>query len=452
MSGTPLPFNPLSERLRLLGQVTAGTRTRILSGRLIAVTGTLVRAELPGAEVGELCELRNPDTGLTRQAEVVGINGAETLLAPYGSINGLSIRTEVIATGLMPSIVVGDHLLGAVVDAAGRPMEGSGGPASFGDAPQGVRRLINGDPPEPLSRAPISAPFTFGIRAIDAILTCGVGQRIGVFGAAGGGKSTLVSMMVSHAVADVVVVALVGERGREVGDFLRKTLTPETRKRTVVVVSTSDRPPVERMQAAFVATTIAEHYRDAGKRVLLIVDSVTRLARALREIGLSAGEPPTRRGFPPSVFSTLPHLFERAGPGAVGSITALYTVLLEGEASSDPVAEETRSLLDGHIMLSEKLASGGHYPAIDILDSKSRLMDGVTTPEHRTSAKKLRELLAKYREIELLVQVGEYKAGQDKIGDEALAKRDRINDFLRQEMQEFTEYRAALTQLATALQ
>jgi type III secretion protein N (ATPase) len=369
---------------------------------------------------------------------VVGLDGAEALLAPYGSVAGLSIRTEVVGLGSSASILVGRHLLGAVVDASGQPLPGLDPLPPPG--PDAERRTLQAEPPEPLLRQPIDEPFVFGIRCIDGFLTTGIGQRIGIFGAAGGGKSTLVSMCVSQADADVVVVGLIGERGREVGDFLRKTLTPQTRRRTIIVVATSDRPPVERMQAAFVATTIAEFFRDQGQRVLLIVDSVTRLARALREIGLSAGEPPTRRGFPPSVFAMLPLVFERAGPGERGTITAIYTVLVEGEASADPVAEETRSLLDGHIVLSDKLAAAGHYPAIDILESRSRLMDSVTEREHRAAANRLRELVAKHREIELLVQVGEYRPGQDAVADEALARIDAINAFLKQGAAEPTPF------------
>lgn len=255
---------------------------------------------------------------------------------------------------------------------------------------------------------------------------------MGIFGTAGGGKSTLMTQICSNTVADVVVVALVGERGREVNDFMHHALTPETRKKTVMVVSTSDRPSVERLQASFTATAVAEHFRDRGMKVVLFVDTVTRLARALREIGLSAGEPPGRRGFPPSVYSTLPLLVERAGPGEVGSITGFYTVLVEGDMNSDPIAEEVKSLLDGHIILSEKLASKGHYPAIEILTSRSRLFNQITTKQHQKAATRLRELYAKYQEIEILIQVGEYKQGADPTADEAVRKIDQIVAFLKQ--------------------
>lgn len=426
--GKVLPFADSIQRLR---SAVSHIDTRQPSGRLIAVSGTLVRAELPGAEIGELCELRDPDTGRIRYAEVVGLDGNVVFLAPYGGIAGLSIRSEAIALGRQPSIAVGDHLLGAMVNAFGEIISpGTSGLTEPG--PDAEIRTIAAPPPDPLKRQPIDKILSVGVRSIDALLTCGEGQRLGIFGTAGGGKSTLMSQIVSNTVADVVVVALVGERGREVNDFLHHALTPESRKRTVMVVATSDRPSVERMQASMTATAVAEHFRDRGLKVVLFVDTVTRLARALREIGLSAGEPPGRRGFPPSVYSALPLLVERAGPGEVGSITAFYTVLVEGDMNSDPIAEEVKSLLDGHIILSEKLASQGHYPAIDILNSRSRLFNAVTTKQHQKSAMRMRELYAKYQELELLIQVGEYKQGADPVADEAVRKIGPIISFLKQ--------------------
>jgi ATP synthase in type III secretion protein N len=298
--------------------------------------------------------------------------------------------------------------------------------------PDAENRPIAGPPPDPLKRQPIDKIMSVGVRSIDSLLTVGEGQRMGIFGTAGGGKSTLMSQIVSNTIADVIVVALVGERGREVNDFVHHALTPESRKRTIIVVATSDRPSVERVQASMTATAIAEHFRDRGMKVVLFVDTVTRLARALREIGLSAGEPPGRRGFPPSVYSALPLLVERAGAGEVGSITAFYTVLVEGDMNSDPIAEEVKSLLDGHIILSEKLASQGHYPAIEVLTSRSRLFTSITTKQHQKSAMRMRELYAKFQDIELLIQVGEYKSGSDPVADEAVAKIDQIRTFLKQ--------------------
>jgi ATP synthase in type III secretion protein N len=431
---------------RLVGQID----TRRSSGRLLAVTGPLVRAELPGAEVGELCELRDPDTGETRLAEVVGLDNATAFLAPYGGNSGLSIRTEVVGLRRPPTILCGDHLLGTVIDALGNFMqfEGSEPPRPGAES---ERRRISAQAPDPMTREPISKPLGIGIRAIDSLLTVGEGQRMGIFGTAGGGKSTLMSEIVMRSSAEVTVVALVGERGREVNEFIEKALTKESRAKTIVVVATSDRPSVERMQAAMTATAVAEHFRDRGMKVLLFVDTVTRLARALREIGLSAGEPPGRRGFPPSVYSALPLLFERAGPAAVGSITAFYTVLIEGDMNSDPVAEEVKSLLDGHIILSEKLAGQNHYPAIDVLSSRSRLFNDVTGEEHQGAAGKLRELLSRYQDLELLIQVGEYKKGADPVNDEAVQKIDKIKAFLRQrpgEIAPFANTIMSLTALA----
>ncbi|MGP9822702.1 FliI/YscN family ATPase [Salinarimonas sp. NSM] len=419
-------------RLARLRSNVAAVRTRRASGRLLAVTGPLVRAELPGVGVGELCELRDPESGELRFAEVVGLDHATAWLAPYGGAAGLSIRTEVVGLGRPPTVVCGDHLLGSVIDARGNFLDWGAGAEPPRPGAESERRPIAARAPSPMERRPISTPLGIGVRAIDAVLTVGEGQRMGIFGTAGGGKSTLMSEIVQRSSADVTVVALVGERGREVVDFLEKALTPASRERTVVVVATSDRPSVERMQASLTATAVAEHFRDRGLKVLLFVDTVTRLARALREIGLSAGEPPGRRGFPPSVYSTLPLLLERAGPAARGSITAFYTVLVEGDMASDPVAEEVKSLLDGHMVLSDKLAAQNHYPAIDILASRSRLFNDVTTPEHREAAGRLRELYARYQDLELLIQVGEYKEGGDPVADEAVKKIDAIRRFLRQ--------------------
>lgn len=427
-------------RLAKLQRAIGRIDTRRSSGRLLAVTGPLIRAELPGAEVGELCELRDPDTGDIRYAEVVGLDHATAFLAPYGGNSGLSIRTEVVGLRRPPTVTCGDFLLGSVIDALGNFMDWGNSAEPPRPGPDAERRPISGRAPDPMSRKPISTPMSIGVRAIDSVLTMGEGQRMGIFGTAGGGKSTLMSEIVQRSSADVTVVALVGERGREVNDFLEKALTPESRKRTIVVVATSDRPSVERMQASLTATAIAEHFRDKGLKVLLFVDTLTRLARALREIGLSAGEPPGRRGFPPSVYSTLPLLVERAGPAARGSITAFYTVLVEGDMNSDPVAEEVKSLLDGHIILSDKLAGQNHYPAIDVLASRSRLFNEVTTTAHQSAAGKIRELYGRYQDLELLIQVGEYKPGADPLNDEAVRKIDSIRRFLRQRPGEIAEF------------
>lgn len=299
-----------------------------------------------------------------------------------------------------------------------------------------------------MSRKIIDTPLPLGVRALDGLLTCGRGQRLGIFAAAGGGKSTLLSMVCDGTAADVVVLALVGERGREVREFLEVVMSPAARKRSVFVIATSERPALERLKASFTATTIAEYFRDQGLEVLLMVDSLTRYARAAREVGLASGEPPVAGGFPPSVFAMLPRLLERAGPAAKGAITAIYTVLVEGDNMNEPVADEVRSILDGHIVLSRKLAEANHYPAIDIAASVSRVMHQITTVEHRQCAGKLRRLMALYREIELLVRVGEFQKGQDPEADEALKRWPLIRQFLCQETDSLCDFEQTLQQLA----
>lgn len=410
------------ERLR---QVALSVPTRPLRGRVTGATGTIIRAVVPNVRVGELCELVD-ETGLTLLGEVVGLAGHEALLTPIGELRGVSGRTEVRPTGASRETPVGTRLLGRVVDAIGRPMDGRG---PIGPGPM---RSLHGEPPTALSRQLVERPMPLGLRVMDGLLTCGEGQRIGIYGEAGGGKSTLVSQIVRGAAADVGVIALVGERGREVREFVEHSLGEEGLARSVVVVATSDRPAPERLSAALVATSIAEEFRDQGMKVLLFVDNVTRLARAGREIGLSAGEPPTRRGFPPSVFALLPQLMERAGPGARGSITAFYAVLVEGDGGGDPIAEETRGILDGHVILSRTLAAANHYPAIDVMSSRSRVMPNVVGREHMALAGRFRELMAKHAEVEFLIQVGEYKPGADPLTDEAVQKIAALRKFLRQ--------------------
>jgi type III secretion protein N (ATPase) len=397
-----------------------------VSGSIQQVLGNVVRAKVPSARIGDLCLLRCPEHGWQRQAEVIGLSGDHAILAPLGELTGISSQTEVIVTRERHAIPVGPALLGSVVDGFGQPFD----PAHILHNPS--MRQVDAAAPTPDRRNLLSRRLTVGVRAIDALLTCAEGQRVGIFAAAGVGKTTLLSMIVNGNQADVCVIALIGERGREVGEFLAHELDSDGRKKTVVVVATADRPAMERLKAGFVATTIAEYFRSQGKRVLLLMDSVTRLARAQREIGLAAGEVPARRGFPPSMFAMLPRLFERAGASGEGSITAFYTVLVEGDDMNEPVADEVRSLLDGHIVLSRELATENHYPAIDILASLSRVMRRVVNPAHLALAEKLRSLLARYKKIELLVRLGEYQKGNDVESDEALAKIDAINTFLKQ--------------------
>ncbi|PBC20786.1 MULTISPECIES: FliI/YscN family ATPase [unclassified Mesorhizobium] len=402
--------------------------SRPRKGRVRRVTGTVIHATVEEARIGEICELVDPRTGRTTKAEVVGLMDEMAVLVPLGDLAGLSSLTEVVATGKDQLVPVGPGLLGRVISAFGEPLDGK--PLS----PDGIvgSYPVNAYPPSPLERSLISEPIQLGIRALDGLLTCARGQRVGIFGEPGVGKSILLSDIVSGTDADVAVVALVGERGREVREFLEHQLGSEGRERAIVVVATSDRPAIERVKAAYVATTIAEFFRDQGKHVLLAMDNITRFARAQREIGLASGEPPTRRGFPSSLFAVLPRLLERSGPGRVGSITSLYSVLLEGDGTLDPVAEEIQALLDGHVFLSNELAQRNHFPAIDVLRSRSRLMDAVVPPAHRADAGRLRELLARYADIELLLRVGEYEKGSDAVADEAVAKIDAINAFLRQ--------------------
>lgn len=422
-------FHYIAEMMRLALQEAATLR---ITGRVTQVVGTIIKAMVPTVKVGEICLLRNPGETTERMAEVLGFVGGAALLAPIENMYGISAATEVIPTGQVHMIPVGPGLLGRVLDGLGRPLD----EAERGPLVATRYYPVLAEAPDPLKRRIIHKPLELGVRALDAVLTCGEGQRMGIFAAAGGGKSTLMGMLVKGAAVDVIVVALIGERGREVREFLERELGDDGRRRAVIICATSDKSSTERAKAAYVATTIAEYFRDHGKKVLLLMDSVTRFARALREIGLAAGEPPTRRGYPPSVFATLPKLMERTGMNHLGSITALYTVLVEGDDMTEPIADETRSILDGHIVLSRKLAALNHYPAIDVPASVSRVMNAVTSPEHKALAMRLRELLAKYAEVELLVKIGEYKPGADATTDEAIAKIDAIRTFLKQRTDE----------------
>lgn len=417
-----------------------------VQGRVKEVVGTLIRATALAARIGEMCVLHTPGESFRLEAEVIGFCDGDVLLSPIGNLHGIASTAIVTPTGSTHCVAVGPNLLGRILDGFGRPLDGAAPiqPAAY--------YPVHAEAPPPLERTLIARPLSLGIRAIDGLLACGEGQRIGIFAAAGGGKSTLLGMLAKTADVDVTVIALVGERGREVREFVEHELGADGLERAVVVCATSDRAPMERVKASLVATSIAEYFRDQGKRVLLLLDSVTRLARAQREIGLAAGEPPTRRGFPPSVFTVMPRLMERAGMNDKGSITAFYTVLVEGDDMNEPIADEARSILDGHITLSRKLAAANHYPAIDILASISRVMNAVVSKEQRAWAGRLRELVAKYDEVELLVRLGEYKSGSDPVADTAIERIDAINAFLRQQPDERTsqdETLAMLQRLAT---
>jgi type III secretion protein N (ATPase) len=429
------------------GRITVGLSQR---GKVTQAVGTLVRAVGVHARVGELCRLIADDGRSEMMAEVVGFDGGAMLLSPLGPLDGLSGRTRVAPTGRCHEIAVGDFVLGRVINGTGTAFLDEG-PALPSDA---ELRPVQPEAPAPLERPPIECAMDTGVRSIDALLTLGEGQRLGVFAPAGCGKSTLLGMMCRNASVDVIVVGLVGERGREVSEFIQDAIGPSARARSVVVVATSDRPPTERLKAALVATTYAEYFRERGSRVLLLVDSVTRVARAAREIGLAAGEPPTRRGFPPSVFTMLPRLFERAGRTRDGSITAVYSVLEEdGDGQgNDPISQEVRSLLDGHVVLSRKLAGRGHFPAIDILGSTSRLIGRVASAQDLSLARKVRDLLAKYEDVELLLSIGEYQRGVDLTADRAIDLRPSLESFLAQQLDEPVTRAAAMAQLAEVLQ
>lgn len=417
--------------------------TLTITGRVTQVVGTIIKAVVPSVKIGEVCILRDPGQNFEMKAEVVGFVRDAALLTPIGDMYGISASTEVTPTGRAHMVPVGDGLLGRVLDGLGQPLdEDTHGPLSADKF-----YPVFAEAPDPMTRRIIKDPMPLGVRAIDGLLTCGEGQRMGIFAAAGGGKSTLLAMLVKGAEVDVTVIALIGERGREVREFIENELGPEGMRRAVVVCATSDKSAMERSKAAYVATAIAEYFRDQGKKVLFLMDSVTRFARAQREIGLAAGEPPTRRGFPPSVFATLPKLMERVGMNDKGSITALYTVLVEGDDMSEPIADETRSILDGHIVLSRALAASNHYPAIDILASTSRVQNNVVAPEHRAAAGRMRELMAKYADVELLVKIGEYKSGSDAVTDEAIAKIETIRSFLKQRTKDLSSLEEAVTNL-----
>ena len=425
----------------LIGSTINDTATMRSRGRVTQVLGTIIKAVTPQAEVGELCQLVTPHHDQILLAEVIGFHGREALLTPIGTMMGISDATEVIPTGRSHHVSVGHGMLGRILDGMGNPIDNKGALEAESSYP------IYGAAPNPMTRRIISEPLPLGVRAIDGLLTCGEGQRMGIFAAAGGGKSTLLSMIVKGSSADVTILALIGERGREVREFIERDLGEEGMKRSILVVATSDKSSMERAKAAWVATAIADYFRDQGLKVLFLMDSVTRFARAQREIGLSAGEPPTRRGFPPSVFAELPRLMERTGMGERGSITALYTVLVEGDDMTEPVADETRSILDGHIILSRDLAARNHYPAIDILASTSRVMTAITDKSHQHAAGTMRSMMASYKEVEMLIRIGEYQEGNDATIDTAVAHHDAIEEFLQQGVREQISFDDTLAQL-----
>ncbi len=408
-------------------------------GQILQVTGNLIESEGPFCSIGESCEITASD-GSVYPGEVVGFRGSTVLSMTLENPQGIRFGDCIAALGIRPSIRVGDRLLGRVIDATGEPLD------DLGPYRAEKRMWVEGSAPRPLDRVPIREPLGCGIRALDGFMTCGRGQRMGIFGGSGVGKSTLLSMMVRGTSADVTVLALVGERGREVAEFL-EVMGEEGRKRAVVVVSTSDQSPLLRLRAALSATAIAEYFAAEGKNVLLVTDSLTRFAMAQREIGLSAGEPPTAKGYTPSVLNKLARLVERAGCFKRGSITGFYTVLMEGDDQQDPVADTVRSLLDGHIILDRNLAMKNHYPPIAILASLSRLMPSIAGEEHMNKAKALRQLMASYSRSEDLIRIGAYQKGADPLLDRAVEILPKLNAFLHQGSGDVIPISAAVSSL-----
>lgn len=417
---------------RCTTHIAAGAKP-LFRGRIEQVSGVLVEAVGIPAAVGEMCRIRR-GTAEFIDAEVVGFRGATTLLMPHGDVAGIAPMQEVTVLGRSFVLHVGDELLGRTLDGYGCAIDG-GAPIQTRET-----RTVRGSSPDPLDRPAIDRPMQTGVRAIDGLNTLGRGQRIGIFAGSAVGKSTLLGQITRGCDADVIVVALVGERGREVGAFVNDVLDETTRKKAVLVVATSDRAPIERFLAPFVAVTVAEHFRDKGLNVLLVMDSITRFAAASREIGLAAGEPPTVRGYPPSFFATVPKLVERMGRTSKGSITGLITVLLDGDDPNEPVADTLRGLLDGHLFLRRELAQAGHFPAIDVLGSVSRLMPALVDGPHAAGARAFRAWMAAYREGRDLIEIGAYKSGTNARLDQAIARMPAIDAFLRQGSQESTPF------------
>jgi len=414
------------------------------NGKVRQVIGTVIESNGPPMSIGETASIIYRRASDPVLSEAVGFRDSKVLLMPLGELGGIAAGSDVVALGHPLQIGLTSALLGRVLDGLGRPIDGLG---RIDDA---APAEITGTPPNALRRQRVTEPLGMGVRAIDGLLTCGKGQRVGIFSGSGVGKSTLLGMIARNTTADVNVIALVGERGKEVRDFIERDLGEAGLKRSVVVVATSDQPALVRIKAAYVATRIAEFFRDAGLDVMLMMDSVTRFAMAQREVGLAIGEPTTTRGYTPSVFAALPKLLERAGTSETGTITALYTVLVEGDDMNEPVADAVRAILDGHIVLSRRMASANHFPAIDVLASVSRVMPDVVSDAHFAAASKVRDMLATYREAEDLINIGAYVAGSNPRVDLAIARNETIRSFTRQgiyEVSTFDEAQRAVTAL-----
>lgn len=411
------------------------TRFSTESGKVTEVTGMVVKGFLPGASIGAVCQIYPNNSDKFFHAEVIGFKDRSVLMMPLSEMRGVGLGSKIVLSKQVASVRVGSQLLGRVIDGLGKTIDGLGECELIEDV------ALYREPRNPLDRRPIRQPLDLGVRAINGLLSIGQGQRVGIMAGSGVGKSVLLGMMARNTKADVNVIALIGERGREVREFIENDLGPEGLARSVVVCVTSDQSPLLRMRGAFIATSVAEYFSAQGKNVLLMMDSVTRFAMAQREIGLSAGEPPASKGYTPSVFSTLPRLLERPGSfEGQGSITGLYTVLVEGDDMDDPIADSVRSIVDGHIVLSRKLAHAAHYPAIDILASASRVMGAVITNDHLKMAQRFRESLAVYKEAEDLINIGAYKQGSNPRIDRAVKQIDYINAFLKQRVEEKADF------------
>lgn len=417
------------------------TKPSVEVGKVTQIIGLIIESDGPKASIGDLCYIYNDLNEKPMWAEVVGFKTKKLLLMPLGSMDGLRPGAIVTNTGAPMQIKVGPQLIGRVLDGLGQPID------SLGDINTETTYSTHAEIINPLNRQLIRTPLSLGIRAIDGFITAGKGQRLGVFAGSGVGKSTTLAMMAKNTNADLNVIALIGERGREVREFIESTLGPEGMKRSIVVVATSEQPSLVKIKAGFVATAIAEYFRDQGKDVLFMLDSVTRIAMAQREVGLAVGEPPATRGYTPSVFALMPKLLERAGSNEFGTITGLYTVLVEGDDFNEPISDTARSILDGHIMLSRDLAHKNHYPAVDVLESISRVMKEVTTKEHIKAAGKIRNLLAAYKKNEDLINIGAYVNGSDPVTDKAIKYMNEINSFLQQSIDEKTAYDETIDKL-----
>ncbi len=410
-------------------------------GKVVNVVGLTIESSGPDAKLGDLCQIlpNGEKTQKAVMAEVVGFKDKKTLLMPYDSVDGIGLGCMVENTGYPLRVVAGEKLLGKTLDGLGRPLDG--------EVIEGIPYPVEAAAPDPMTRKIIDTVLPLGVKAVDGLITVGKGQRIGIFAGSGVGKSTLMGMFARNTKADINVIALIGERGREVREFIERDLGEEGMKRSVVVVATSDRPALERNKAAKTATAIAEYFRDKGKDVLLMMDSLTRFSMAQREIGLASGEPPVSRGYPPSVYSEMPKLLERAGCAEKGSITGLYTVLVDGDDFNEPITDTARSILDGHIMLDRKLGHKNHYPAIDILQSISRCMSQIAAREHKQAAGKLKTVLATYQEAEDLINIGAYKSGSNPSIDYAISKIDAVNQFLCQDVDEKFDFETTVQML-----